>query len=210
MASDAQPKKNKHIPAILMGTLVFVVFASTMLFWAAVKGHIDLPAMLGTKNNGVLIRPPRAIADLPLQLSDGQSFDFAKQPKHWSIVIPVHAHCDERCQQTLYLTRQIHIALGKYADRVQRYLVTTELPLDSNFENLLKQHPKVEILHVDAAAFDKYFASMGLQPLENRQYFILDPEGWLMMYYGPQNEDKAMLKDLKFLLTNSHEDEGRN
>ena len=211
MATDLQPAaKNKYIPAIILGTLVLVVLVSTLLFSAAMTGRIDLPAVLGTKNNGVLIRPPRAIAELPLQSSDGELFDYAKQPKQWSIVIPVTAHCDEQCQQTLYITRQIHIALGKYADRVRRYLVTTEFPLDDEFQNLLKQHPKLEVLRVDSAEFTQYFARSELQPLQNHQYLVLDPAGWFMMYFGPQHDGKAVLKDLKFLLTNSHEDEGRN
>jgi len=210
MATDSRPAKNKYVPAIIMGSLILVVLASTLLFRAAVKGQIDLPALLGTKNNGVLIRPPKAIAELPLQLSNGERFDHAQQPKQWSVVIPVRAHCDEQCEKTLYLTRQIHIALGKNADRVRRYLIATEFPLDAEFEKLLQQHPKLEILRVDRGEFDRFFASSQLQPLQNHQYLILDPEGWFMMYYGPQHDGKAMLQDLKFLLTNSHEDEGNN
>lgn len=211
MATDLKAAaKNKHIPAIIMGSLILVVVASTLLFRAAVNGGIDLPALLGTKNNGVLIKPPRAIAELPLQSANGDTFDFAKQPKQWSIAIPVSAHCDAQCEQTLYITRQIHIALGKYTERVRRYLIATEYPLDAEFENLLKQHPTIEVLRVDSAEFSQYVARSNLQPLQNHQYFLIDPEGWLMMYYGPQHEGKSVLKDLKFLLTNSHEDEGRS
>lgn len=210
MATNSQPaaKKNKHVPAIIMGSLILVILASTLLFRAAIKGQIDLPALLGTKNNGVLIRPPRPIAELPLQTAEGEPFDFAKQPKQWSIVIPVAAHCDEKCQQTLYITRQIHVALGKHSERVRRYLIATAFPLDNEFETLLKQHPKLEVLRADSAAFANYFTQSNLQPLQNHQYLILDPDGWFMMYYDPVHDGKAVLKDLKFLLTNSHENEG--
>ncbi len=211
MATDSKPAtKNKQIPAIIMGSLILVILASTLLFRAAVNGHIDLPALLGTKNSGVLIKPPRAIAELPLQFANGDTFDFAKQPKQWSIAIPVVAHCDAQCEQTLYITRQIRTALGKHTERVRRYLIATEYPLDAEFENLLKQHPQLEVLRADAAEFSKYFARSDLQPLQNHQYLLIDPAGWLMMYYGPQHDGKAVLKDLKFLLTNSHEDEGKN
>lgn len=211
MSNEIKPTpKNRSIPAIILGSFVLVILLSTILFWASTTGRIDLPQLLGTKNNGVLIRPPRAIADLPLQSVDGDAFDFAKQPKQWSIVIPVAAHCDEQCQQTLYITRQIHVALGKNSDRVRRYLIATEYPLDAEFEELLKQHPKLEILRANNAEFANYFQRSDLQPLSNRQYLILDPEGWFMMYYNVQHDGKALLKDLKFLLTNSHEDEGRN
>lgn len=209
MATDVKPTKKKYVPAIIMGSLILVVFASTLLFRAAIRGDIDLPALLGTKNNGTLIRPPRAIAELPLQTSAGETFDFAKQPKQWSIVIPVASHCDEQCQQMLYLTRQIHIALGKHTERVRRYLIATEFPLDAEFESVLKQHPKLEVLRADSAAFASYFSRSELQPLQNHQYLLLDPEGWFMMVYDMQLDGKAVLKDLKFLLTNSHENEAK-
>lgn len=209
MATDLKSaaKKNKTVPAIILGSLILVILISTLLFRASITGQINLPELLGTKNKGVLIQPPRAIAELPLTLSNGEIFEHAKQPKQWSIVIPVAAHCDEQCQQNLYLTRQIHVALGKNSDRVRRYLIATEFPLDSEFEDLLKQHPKLEVLRAGSNEFAQYFSRSNLQPIENHQYFILDPEGWLMMYYNPQHDGKAMLGDLKFLLTNSHEDE---
>ena len=210
MATNAKPgANNKYVPAIIMGSLILVIFVSTLLFRAAIKGDIDLPALLGTKNNGVLIRPPRAIAELSLQSSGGEAFDFTKQPKQWSIVVPVTAHCDEQCQHTLYITRQIHIALGKHTERVRRYLIATESPLDAEFENLLKQHPKLEVLHADSAEFATYFTRSELQPLQNHQYLLLDPEGWFMMVYDNKLDGKAVLKDLKFLLTNSHENEAK-
>lgn len=209
MTPDTRSKKSgKLIPAIILGSLVLVVFASTLLYRAAISGRIDLPARLGTKNGGVLIQPPRPIAELPLKYSNGDTFDFAKQPKQWRIVIPVSAHCDAQCAETLYLTRQIHIALGKYAERVHRYLIATEYPLDAEFESLLQQYPGLDVLRADPAEFSTYFAHSDLRPLQNHQYVIIDPEGWLMMYYGPQHEGKAVMKDLKFLLGNSHEQNG--
>lgn len=208
--SDSANKSSRRIPAIMLGSLVAIILASTLLFRASVNGQVDLPALLGTKNNGVLIKPPRAIAELPLTLATGEQFEFAKQPKHWNLLIPVPAHCDNQCQQNLYLTRQIHIALGKDADRVQRYLIATQWPLDAEFETLLQQHPNLQILRADESAFAAYFAQSNLQPARDQQYLLLDPAGWLMMYYNPQHDGKAVIKDLKFLLSNSHEDEGKN
>lgn len=211
MANDAASKKNnRHIPALILGSLILVIFASTLLFRAAVTGKVDLPALLGTKNNGVLISPPQPIADLPLQDGRGAAFDYASKPKLWSIVIPVGAQCDKSCEQTLYLTRQIHIALGKDADRVRRYLLATKLPLDAEFENLLKQHPNVEVLSANETDYQNYFSRIKLQPVADYQYLLVDPMGWLMMYYGPQHDFKVVIKDLKFLLSNSSGQQGKN
>lgn len=204
----ALKKRNARVPAIMLGTLILVVFASTLLFRAAVNGHVDLPKVLGTKNHGTLLQPPQPIADLPLRTTTGESFDYAALPKQWSIVLPVSKHCDERCEQMLYTTRQLHIALGKYADRVRRFLIATEYPLDAEFEKLLEQHPKLVVLVAERAEFDKYFSKASLQPLQDRQYFIVDPDGWTMMSYRDQQNYKEVIADLKFLLGNSHENEG--
>lgn len=208
--SDSTKPNNRRIPAIMLGSLVAIILASTLLFRAAVNGQVDLPALLGTKNNGVLITPPRAIAELPLTLANGEKFEFAKQPKHWNLLIPAQAHCDNQCEQNLYLTRQIHIALGKHTERVQRYLIATQWPLDAAFETILQQHPNMQILRVDESAFTTYFDRSNLQPARDQQYLLLDPAGWLMMYYNGQHDGKAVIKDLKFLLTNSHENEETN
>jgi len=208
--NSASTKNNRRVPALIMGSLVLVVFASTLLFRAAVTGKIDLPAVLGTKNNGVLITPPQPIADLPLQDSNGEPFNYASQEKLWSIIIPAAAHCDDQCEQTLYLTRQIHIALGKDTDRARRYVLTTQLPLDTDFQNLLKQHPNVVVLKTTDADYVNYFGRIKLQPALHHQYLLVDPMGWLMMYYEPRHEFKAVVKDLKFLLSNSSGQQGKN
>lgn len=206
----ARTRRNILVPGIMLGSLILIVLASTLLFRASVLGDIDLPKLLGTKNKGTLLQPPQPIADLPLQTGGGEPFDYAALPKQWSIVLPVGRHCDERCQAMLYTTRQLHIALGKHADRVRRFLVATEYPLDTDFERLLAEHPKLTVLVTTRPAFDQYFQKARLQPLQDRQYFIVDPDGWAMMYYNDQQDGKEVMADLKFLLTNSHENEGTN
>jgi cytochrome oxidase Cu insertion factor (SCO1/SenC/PrrC family) len=194
----------------MLGSLILIILASTLLFRASVLGQIDLPKLLGTKNKGTLLQPPLPIADLSLQTTSGEPFDYAALPKQWSIVLPVGRHCDERCVKMLYTTRQLHIALGKHAERVRRFLVATEYPLDADFERLLAEHPKLTVLVAAQPGFDQYFQKAGLQPLHDRQYFIVDPDGWTMMYYNDQQDGKEVMADLKFLLTNSHENEGGN
>ena len=206
--TGAQPKRNRYVPAIIFGSLILVILASTLLFRAAVSGQVDLPGLLGTKNNGVLIKPPQPIAELPLRNADGSTFDYAKQPKLWSIVIPVNGYCDAQCEQTLYQTRQIHIALGKHTERARRYLLTSQFPLDAKFEKLLQEHPNLVVLNTSSADYSNYFARIDLSPAANHQYLLIDPNGWLMMYYQPEHDYKAVIKDLKFLISNSSEQEG--
>jgi cytochrome oxidase Cu insertion factor (SCO1/SenC/PrrC family) len=204
----SKAKSNSRVPALILGSLVLVIFISTLLFRASVNGTINLPELLGTKNNGTLITPPQLLADLPLHVAGADQFQFDKLPKQWTLLIPVANHCDQQCQQTLYITRQLHIALGKNTERVRRIFVATA-PLDADFERLMAEHPKVQVLMAEPTAFTQFFAKAGLEPLRDRQYFIVDPNGWVMMYYNDRHNGKAVMADLKFLLTNSHENEDR-
>ena len=193
---------------LILGALIAVIAASTALYWAATSGRINLPALLGTKNNGELLQPPRQISELPLQKLDGEAFDFAKEKPHWTMLIPVSSSCDKACADTLYLTRQIRTSLGKYMGRVQRYLVSKSGAPDAAFQQLLSEHPGVQVLLADPNAYNAFFD--GFEPVRDRQYFIVDPAGWMMMLYRPEHDGKAVITDLKFLLSNAHEDEPGN
>jgi hypothetical protein len=190
---------------LIIGMLVAVVATSTALYWAATSGRIDLPALLGTSNKGELIRPPRAFNELRLQRLNGEPFDFAKEKPHWTLLIPVSDSCDKDCADTLYLTRQIRTSLGKNMGRLQRHLVSKAGVPDAEFAKLLEDHPGVQVLLVDSAGYNHLFE--GFEPVRERRYFVVDPQGWMMMAYGPRHDGKAVIADLKFLLTNSHEDE---
>lgn len=211
MSSDvSRTRRNVSVPGIILGSFIVVMLASTVLYVAQIKGKVDLPSVLGTKNNGTLLKPPQPIADLPLQTAAGEPFNYAALPKQWSIVIPVARHCDETCQKVLYTTRQLRIALGKHTERVRRIFIATEYPLDADFEKLLTEHPNVQVLVSEKSQFDQFFSKASLDPLRDRQYFIVDPDGWAMMYYNDQIDGKAVMADLKFLLGNSHENEVTN
>lgn len=203
--------RSRRVPLVILGSLVVVMLLSTLLFRAAVLGHIDLPGLLGTKNNGVLIKPPMQLAQLPIRFAGGDPFNYAKLRPQWTLLFPVGSHCDKQCQQTLYITRQIHIALGKNADRVRRFLLATDYPLDAEFEQLLQQHPKLQVLKTDAQALEQFVAPAGdLHPVQQHLFFLVDPQGWVMMYYSPEHGGKAIMADIKLLLANSHEQESGN
>jgi hypothetical protein len=198
---------NRRDLFIIIGTMMLVVVASTLLFTATQRGWVDLPTMLGTKNNGELVTPPLPIADLPLRNAAGQPFDYAAEPKRWTLLVPIHGSCDEACEQALYLTRQVDIALGREANRVRRYAVATQYPLPADVQQLLReQHADITVLHADRAALDAYLARLPAGA-EVPRFAVVDPYGWLMMYYSARHDGRAVLDDLKFLVKNSHENE---
>lgn len=150
-----------------------------------------LPDM--TTNEGTLVQPPILLEDLEI-----------KKDRKWVLLIPVSSTCDEVCQQVLYLSRQIHIGLGKNASRVQR-VILTEGGISTEFEDLLKAEHR-EALLVDIADGDTASRLKGLiiDGTYKLKVFIMDPNGNVMMYYRPDQGGRPMLKDLKHLLKTSN------
>ena len=217
MSNDSKPgltaagKKNRRDLYLIIGILAAVVIASTTLYRAASSGAINLPNLLGTSNNGALISPPLALADLQLQSLSGEPFDYAAQQPQWTMLLLAGAECDEACKQNLYLSRQVRSAMGKEAPRIRRYLVTTG-PLSAETEAyLVKEHPTLLQLRADRTAVERFLAPGlgGKDAFNDHLYFVVDPNGWVMMFYTPAHDGKAVMADLKFLLKYSHEqDEG--
>ncbi len=207
VSANKARKSNRRDLFVIIGTLVLVVAASIALYTATQKGLIDLPALLGTKNKGALVNPPLPIAELPLRDANGQSFDYSAESKRWTLLVPVAGDCDDTCTQALYMTRQIDIALGRESNRVRRYLVTTESPLPPALQQLLnEQHADIKVLQASREAFDGYFGRVSVSG-EPPRFYVVDPYGWLMMYYSATHDGHAVLSDLKFLVKNSHENE---
>ena len=111
----------------------------------------------------------------------------------WGLVIVASQSCESECQDVLYQTRQAHIALGRRAERMSRYLVLPQ-PVNSDMADILaNEHTGVEVL-------------TGTQPSDSAQpegdikVFLTDPLGNVMLWYNREHTGKQMLKDIEKLL----------
>jgi len=216
--NKGQTKGNRIIFLSIVGIPVTIVLAATWLWYFVAKGDLDLVAILGTVNHGTLIQPPRLLDDGHLEQRDGAVMAFAELAPQWTFLIPGGASCDTQCEQLLYLTRQIHQAMGKEISRIRRFYVSDTHPARTQFEvaELSDQRPTPD-------NFSDYLASeqRGLKAFtvsgESREklfseyihdpstWYLVDPAGWIMMYYNSAVPYKDVIADLKFLLKNSSE-----
>lgn len=216
--NKGQTKGNRIIFLSIVGIPVTIVLAATWLWYFVAKGDLDLVAILGTVNHGTLIQPPRLLDDGNLEQRDGAVMAFAELAPQWTFLIPGGASCDTQCEQLLYLTRQIHQAMGKEISRIRRFYVSDTQPARTQFEvaELSDQRPTPD-------TFSDYLASeqRGLKAFtvsaESRAtmfseyvhnpstWYLVDPAGWIMMYYNSAVPYKDVIADLKFLLKNSSE-----
>ena len=89
-------------------------------------------------NYGELLEP-RVMPDTLLERLDGGSFRFSEMKGEWLLLVADSAQCDERCRLKLTYTRQVRLAQGREAGRIERVwmLMDDAIPRPE----LLAEHP---------------------------------------------------------------------
>jgi hypothetical protein len=211
-------KNNNRMVLLLIGGIpVTMILASTWLWYFVVKGDLDLIGAIGTANQGTLLQPPRQIDEFELYDESGQRLTYASLEPRWTMVVPGRgARCREDCEQNLYVTRQIRVAMGKYFNSLRRFYISesdvanTRLtvrtlsdgePAPDTFAGYLAaEHSKLRALTLSSSSYNALFAEHGV---DESTWYLVDPAGWVMMSYNKKDSYKDVISDLKFLLKNS-------
>ena len=191
----AKPQiKNSRLPMLL----IFLIPSVAMgLAWLMFLTGLFIPE--GKTNKGELILPAAQFSELRLIQGDA-ALKLEELEGNWGVLVFGSSDCsDTACQESLYKTRQVHVALGKEAGRVVRLYVASEAP--SVAGNLVEEHPNIFWLSADKAAILK---SLNLDSWPENRFFIIDPLGNVMMGYQADQKGGDLLKDLKKLLKTSN------
>lgn len=211
------PNKGRMVMLLIAGIPVTMVLAATWLWWFVVRGDLDIVQLLGTANRGTLLDPPRELAAAELAAPSGTPLPWTNTDRQWTLLVTNNgAECSTACEYKLYLTRQIHMALGKQFPRVRRMLVTdratsaTDLAVATLSDGkqappefgpfLATEHGGLSVLRLDPADWPDLFPEA---LADARTWYLVDPAGWVMMAYAEDDSYKDVISDLKFLLKNS-------
>ncbi len=136
----------------------------------------------GRRNFGELIDPQRP---LPAALSSLKG--------QWLLVSVAGGACDAKCENHLYLQRQLREGLGKEKERLDWvWLVNDQAPLREPLRPALSQ---AQVVRVDSAQLAQWLAPATGQQLQDHLY-VVDPLGnWMMRF--PANVDKATAPKVK-------------
>lgn len=196
--TTADTRKAQYILLVLMLIPVLVVLAATFVFYTG----IGLPKT--THNKGVLISPPQQINELHPVDATGKVFLF-DGPKNgnWTFLTVHDATCNDDCRQRFWLNRQTRMALGKYRGHIQRVWLVTNGVIDADTEQWLKkEHADVIVLQGNEAQWRKLLSQSNYPSAADTKtnFFLVDPRGFVMMYYTVDNTYKDVMADIKFLL----------
>jgi hypothetical protein len=193
-----------------------MILASTWLWYFVERGDVDIIGALGTANSGELLAEPINIRALEFEATDGSTVGLSSiEPKWTMLLVNDGATCDTACNELLYITRQIRIAIGRDYQRTQRLLIV-DTPIDliqSNVDSgdtegpsddMTLLMPQLEDDHVDLNVWrreDQAVLPEGQS--EPSAWYLVDPSGWVMMRYTTDVNYKDVIGDIKFLLKNS-------
>ena len=201
--SNPENNSSKLIFSLIVGIPLLVIAFSTLLYQMANRDMIAL----GTVNNGELIQPPVAIAELKVRHRNDEAVEFNHADSLWQFVVVGDGYCEQNCEAMLYLTRQTHTALGKKMNRVGRMYMNLGSDYSAELDKLLiDEHEKLTPIFADKTAYQQ-FSQLVLGD-EAKGFYVVDPKGWIMMHYQlPDLEQdtltstgKLIIKDMKRLL----------
>jgi hypothetical protein len=201
-------KKNKEHRRVLLGIVgipALIFMLSTLLYYLVESKTVEL----GTVNNGALIVPPLPFNELPLTTITGEKFDYSKPEPKWAFVVIGDRDCKGDCEKILYIARQSIIALAKKMNRVRLIYITIEGDISTELQQrFAREYQGIDALAVNSDSILALFKHSEFNPLQHKRFFVVDPNGWLMLLHQVDNTEqqtltvlgKAVVKDMKRLI----------
>ena len=145
----------------------------------------------GTRVFGELIEPQRPLPAITATDLKGQAVDLTQLRGQWLFVAVSQGPCDLDCENLLYVQRQLHKALGKEADKLDRiWLISTRAPAKAQLVDALQG---ATVLRVDDAQLTQWLVPAQGRHLSDHLYLV-DPMGNWMMRFPPHPDAAAVAK----------------
>lgn len=136
---------------------------------------------------GELIASQPALPEAQAQTLEGRLTTLDSLKGQWLLVSASGAQCGPRCEDNLYLQRQLREALGREKERLDWvWLVADEQPVAERLRPALDQ---ATVLRVDAAVLAGWLKPADGHALDEHLY-VVDPQGHWMMRF-PAGLDRA-------------------
>ena len=180
--------KQFQIIAIAALFLVPVVVA-----WFLYSGRAGLDP--GPDAHGVLADPPVELGDIQLP-PGGDAGAEGRLTGRWTFLYLERDECGTACEEALIRMRQVRLALGKDASRVQR--VYLPVVRDPDYDLATQAFPGMVVLPADAPGRSELIERIGSR--QPGEVLLVDPLGNLILSYPPGLDPDGLFRDAKHLL----------
>ena len=184
--------------------LLFAVFALPPLLSWFLFNYTDMGRESDTGGHGTLVVPPKPVPDWPLVDMAGNTEAERRVHGKWTLVYLLDGPCQETCLGNLYKMRQLRLATGKYAHRIQRAVLVVDNNRHALTTGQLLDYPGQLVLfpeNMDAGSLESLFKrGTDDRPFIQERLYLIDPLGNLMMSYAAETAPKGIIKDLTRLL----------
>lgn len=193
MNQDPNTKKYKNILTL---SLIALLFFSP--FWIAHWLFYNKHAFTHTTNHGQLITPPIDVSHMPFKNLQGTALHANLFKGQWTLLV-IAPSANANSFKKLYAIRQIRLMLGKNMHKVQRMLLfyRTKTPIILSSQ-LTAPYTGSLFVVIDEKKWGALFESKNSLVFD--EFFIVDPNGRLMMSYLPDTNPKNIMQDLRRLI----------
>ena len=182
--------KNKFFLAAILLTPILVVVFSSMYFSFGMSPN-------GTKNNGVFFENYFEFNQFKNEEEKRDLVEF--EDGKW--VLSVYITDLDLSKESIYLMRQLNVALNRDINKLKRIVFYSNNTLDLKMIDLKNKYPRIEIIKdTNGALLDVLQENSKINFNVENPIFVIDPYGRAVMYFEPETDPKLMLKDLKVLI----------
>lgn len=178
----------------LMLIAVLLIFLAPLL----IAWYVAHDPARGGGEHGFLIQPPRALEQR--ELLDPLTGQKAPLYGKWTMFAIITGQCQLDCEEVLYRMRQIRLAMGRRALRVQRAVYFSDAAEEARAKNIFTSL-EGQLLLPGNMMDSEHRKSFSLEGKDaNNGIYLIDPRGFLMMFYPRDTDPRGMIKDLERLL----------
>ena len=150
-----------------------------------------------TKQNGVFFKSYFNFN----QFKNSQGNDDILEFEDGKWVLSVYVTNAEKSADSIYLMRQLNVALNRDINKLKRVIFYSNKILERDLDKIKADYPRVEIVEdKNGVLLNVLERNSKLNFNEENPIFVIDPYGRAVMYFDPGTDPKLILKDLKVLI----------
>ena len=182
--------KNKIFLITILLTPIFVLTLSSLYF---VLGY----SPENTRNNGDFFYSYFSFDQFKTDSGKKNIINF--EDGKW--VMAVYITDPEKSAESLYLMKQLNVALNRDIYKVKRIAFYSNKLIENKIRILLNEYPRTSLINDENGVLLNVLQKNSKSDFVlNNPIFIIDPYGRAVMYFSSELDPKLILKDLKVLI----------